>query len=476
MATPCNARWLVVVLSLLAAGPLEAAEWYAGPQGKVAGKGTRETPWGSRIGPGRAASARPRRYALAAGGNLSSSQSQIGHAGYVVQLKGQEAKPIRVRAEPAARVTIDGALSVQAPSDWLWISDLEFVIAENSTMPRRIAEGGSSPGSYGRPWGGLNVFSGRGCKYIHLVIHDTAQGISFWSGATDNEIYGCIIYDNGWEAPDRGHGHAIYTQNEKGLKTIADCIMTGGYGFSLHAYGSPRAFVNHYLAVGNIVYRSGPFLIGGGRPSRDIRVFDNFLYRADMQIGYSAASNEDCQIRDNLIVNGGLSIKNYRHVVKEGNQVISSDVPRPAGPARVVVRPSRYDPRRANVAIFNWPKGPAVELRPDKFLQPGDLYRLMDPRNFFGRPVLQGVYEGKPIRVPVDGEFAALVMLKTTPDREGAGLLRLFEVRVRDAGNCRVGRVKRVPPKCMLDLGWWDSFHSAHPTPSLATVKAAPAV
>ncbi len=156
-------------------------------------------------------------------------------------------------------------------------------------MPRRIAEGGSSPASYGRPWGGLNVYSGRGCKYIHLVIHDNAQGISFWSGATDNEIYGCIIYDNGWEAPDRGHGHAIYTQNEKGLKTIADCIMTGGYGFSLHAYGSPRAFVDHYLAVGNIVYRSGPFLIGGDRPSRDIRVFDNFLYRASMQIGYSAA-------------------------------------------------------------------------------------------------------------------------------------------------------------------------------------------
>ena len=175
------------------------------------------------------------------------------------------------------------------------------------------------------------------------------------------------------EAPDRGHGHAIYTQNKKGVKTIADCIMTGGYGFTLHAYGSQRAFVNHYLAEGNIVYHGGTFLIGGGQPSHDIRVFENFLYGVSMQIGYTAPYNEDCQIRDNLIVNGSLSIKNYRHVVNEGNQVISPNAPRPTGPARVLVRPSRYDARRANIAIFNWRKEPAVELRPTSFSSPAIL-------------------------------------------------------------------------------------------------------
>ena len=133
-----------------------------------------------------------------------------------------------------------------------------------------------------------------------------------------------------------------------------------------------------------------------------------------MQIGYSAPYNEDCRIRDNLIVNGGLSIQKYRQVVNEGNRVIAPNAPRPTGPAQVVLRPSRYDAGRANVAIFNWPKEPAVELRPDPFLQPGHRYRLMNPRDFFGPPVLQGTYDGKPIRVPVDGEFAALVMLKSS--------------------------------------------------------------
>jgi hypothetical protein len=59
--------------------------------------------------------------------------------------------------------------------------------------------------------------------------------VSWWAESRDSERYGCLIYDNGWKAPDRGHGHAIYTQNNEGIKTIADCIMTGGYGYTLHA-------------------------------------------------------------------------------------------------------------------------------------------------------------------------------------------------------------------------------------------------
>ena len=87
---------------------------------------------------------------------------------------------------------------------------------------------------------------------------------------------------------DRGHGHAIYTQNEDGTKTVTDCIMTGGYGYTMHAYGSKRAYVDNYLIEGNIAYKANMFLIGGGRPSHDIRVLENYLYGVSMQIGYSA--------------------------------------------------------------------------------------------------------------------------------------------------------------------------------------------
>src|SRR5205085_12458403 len=143
---------------------------------------------------------------------------------------------------------------------------------------------------------------------IGLVIHDCRQGVSFWSNAHDCELHGCIIYDNGWPATDRGHGHAIYTQNKEGTHAITDCIMTGGHAYTLHAYGSRNAYVDNYLVEGNIAYNAGSFLIGGGRPSHNIRVVRNYLYGVSMQIGYNAPFNEACVVRENVIVNGGLSI------------------------------------------------------------------------------------------------------------------------------------------------------------------------
>jgi hypothetical protein len=39
----------------------------------------------------------------------------------------------------------------------------------------------------------------------------------------------------------------------------------------------------------------------------------------------------------------------------------------------------------------------------------------MDPRDFFGKPVMEDKYAGKPIAVPMRdaGEFAAFVVLRT---------------------------------------------------------------
>jgi hypothetical protein len=196
--------------------------------------------------------------------------------------------------------------------------------------------------------------------------------------------------------------------------------MTGGFSYTMHAYGSSRAYVDNYLVVGNVCYDAGPFLIGGGRPSRNIRVLENYLHGVNMRIGYSAPDNEDCEIRDNVIVGGRLEIKNYRKVVKEDNVVLGpgEELPmvdehwRDASAARPRVRVNRYDPNRANVVIFNLANSVAVELPAGSFLEAGDEYRLLDTRGFFGRPVLSGRFDGSPLRVPVEDEFAAFVLVK----------------------------------------------------------------
>jgi hypothetical protein len=398
-----------------------AAEWFVSTTGKPDAPGTKAAPWDLESALSGKQKIAPGDTLWIHSGTYKHPDRKLGTPGYVVRLAGQQDRPIQVRAAPGERVTLDGGLSVQQPATWLWIRDLEILVSENFSMPREVKEPGSSPKDYNRPWGGLNIHSGEGCKFINLVIHDNAQGISWWSGSTNSEVYGCIIYDNGWKAPDRGHGHAIYTQNKEGIKTISDCIMTGGFSYTMHAYGSSQAYVDNYLIEGNIAYNAGLFLIGGGRPSHNIRALNNFLYNVSMQIGYSAKENEDCEVRGNVILGGGLNINKYKKVVKEDNLVLGRNDPRPTAPAvptepgvRVDLRPNRYDPERANVVVFNWAKKPAVSLQPATLLKPGDKYRLIDPREFYGKPVVAGTFEGKPIEVPVAGEFAAFVLLLTS--------------------------------------------------------------
>ena len=419
-------KWLAAATIVWGVSFCLAADRYVSPTGRADAKGTKDSPWDLESTLAGRRGVAPGDTVWLAGGTYRHGDRKFGARGYAVRLAGRKGRPICVRAAVAQRVTIDGGLSVDRPSDHVCIRELEIVVSENFTRSRTISEPGSHPKSLARPWGGLNVYAGSGCKFVNLVIHDNAQGVSWWKSSTDSELYGCIIYDNGWKAPDRGHGHAIYTQNAETVKTISDCILTGGYGYTMHAYGSSRAYVDNYHIVGNIAYNGGLFLIGGGRPSRNITVVGNVLYGVSMRVGYNAPHNEDCRLRDNIIVNGGLSVVRYKKVERRDNLVLARGAARPAEKsARVILRVNKYDANRANVAIFNWPRSPkktTVDVDPAALLQRGDRYRLMDPRDFYGKPLAAGTFEGGRIRVAVSGEFAAFVLLRTPrrPQRPAA--------------------------------------------------------
>lgn len=392
-----------------------AESWYVGPNGTPDNNGTQQSPWDIESTLQGTRNVKPGDTVFLLGGTYRRRPDEK----FVVRLAGQEGKPTHLRPAPGEHVIIDGGLTVQNPAEYLWIWDLEILVSEPDTTKTKPASAGSHPQDFKRPWGGLNVHGGAGCKYINLVIHDCRQGVSFWSGATDSELHGCIIYDNGWTGTDRGHGHAIYTQNKDGVKTISDCIMTGGRSYTMHAYGSSRAYVDNFLIQGNVAYNAGTFLIGGGRPSHNIRVLENYLYNVPLQIGYSAPHNEDCEVRDNLIVNTGMQIKNYRNVMKSGNLLLGRNEPRPSSEkAKIMIRPNRYDLSRAHVIIFNWARQPEVEVRLGSFLKVGDAFRIVDPRAMFGKPLLEDRYRGTTIRLPVKGDFVALVLLKENVERK----------------------------------------------------------
>jgi hypothetical protein len=130
-----------------------------------------------------------------------------------------------------------------------------------------------------------------------------------------------------------------------------------------------------------------------------------------MRIGYTAPYNENCEVHDNIIVNGGLNIERYRDVTQQGNLIIAKGRERPQA-VKSFLLPNRYAQNRAHLVIYNWQKAESVEVKVKPFLNSGDAYRLLDPQDFFGDPIAQGTCRGDTIRVPVNGEFGVFVVLK----------------------------------------------------------------
>ena len=81
---------------------------------------------------------------------------------------------------------------------------------------------------------------------------------------------------------------------------------------------------------------------------------------------------------------------------------------------KAVLLPNKYDPNRANLAVFNFSGASVVHVDAASFLKPGERFCLKDPKDFYGRPVFTGVCEGSQVEVSVQGEFAAFVVLRQT--------------------------------------------------------------
>ena len=183
-------------------------------------------------------------------------------------LTGTPDEPIIVRQYPGERAILDGGdsdgraiLTIDGSYTWFW----GFEVTSSDPV-RRSSQTGSFPTDIGR---GDGISTGSsdslGIKLINLTIHDARQGISAFSKWSDTEIYGCLIYYDGWVAPDRGHGHGIYTQNETGTKTVRDNIIFSGFGHGIHAYGTSAAHLDNFRIEGNTIFVSGTLLDDNAR-------------------------------------------------------------------------------------------------------------------------------------------------------------------------------------------------------------------
>jgi hypothetical protein len=336
--------------------------WYIAPYGTPDGDGSMERPWDMETALLKG-DAEPGDTIWVRGGTYRGT--------FESWISGTADAPIIVRAYPGERPILDaagayagrGVLTIKRSH--IWFVGLEII---NSAPGRVSQEPGSFPSDKTRGQG-INVGSlegeGVGVKLINLIIHDASQGVSAWQYAEGLEVYGCIIYNNGWQGPDRAHGHGIYAQNLNGTKRFVDNIIFNQFVYGIKIYGSDDAFMKGFHVEGNILFNNGAIgndgdvpgsnpepniMVGGFSPAARITIVDNMLYssfddHANMWLEYGSTMNEDIRIQRNYIAGGSpaVSLDEWEQVTLQDNQVYS--------PGTLVSMPL---PETLNPAAYTW--------------------------------------------------------------------------------------------------------------------------
>ena len=405
----------------------QAAEWYVAPKGTPDGDGSAEKPWDLQTAMKQPAAVKP--------GDTIWLQAGQYEGAFQVRLVGTAEKPILVRAYKNDHVTIRGHLEIgyNFKAEYCTIWGLEIVSRGAEKDPDKGADGVRISHSESK---------NPGIKVINCVIHDNGScGVATWAGGTNNEVYGCLIYNNGYDDGTRGHGYGFYVQSQDGPKRIKDTIIFRNFNQGTQLYGSAKAYRDNVTHEGNTWFNnSEPSLIGGrgqslvntmwiegGRLAPNCNLIGNLTYAAPWAktINNHLGNSKDSIVKDNYFVaaagdpanafslhagNEGLKMEGNTFYGKisgfkpdqfgPNNAVLTT---RPAAP-KVFVRPNAYEPGRANITIYNWPSSKTVEVDISKAgLKNGDKFEVRDAQNFYGKPVLAGTYDGKPLVVPMTG-------------------------------------------------------------------------
>lgn len=231
---------------------------------------------------------------------------------YRALVSGTQAQPITFRSVPGTKVIIDGSLRIDG-SDTTW-RGLE--ITYTGWTSRTLAVTGSNPVQM--PETGLHIYGAR-TKIEQCFVHDTAYGIGFWKPAIDSVIDGCVIANNGWSAPDRGHGHAIYAQNDTGTKIIKNNIILAQYAdISLNIYGSSAATLTGFDVISNTI-RARKTLIGGASSAGRVRVQGNVVYDGLFDLGYWGENNNQAVVVEQNTFAAALLLSGWQSVILQNN-------------------------------------------------------------------------------------------------------------------------------------------------------------
>jgi hypothetical protein len=262
---------------------------------------------------------------------------------FVVSVSGTPGGRVTFRAYPGERVTLDDPTLAPDNDDqflvngsWLVFWGIEFT----NSNPGRLEAGTSL--DY-RPTNVVN--NGDHNRYVNLVIHDGGVGFYNYANRFDVELAGSVIYNIGWQADDRGHGHGVYVRSDVGPVVVRDNVIFNQFGVGIHAYtDSGPEGLRGITLEGNVAFNNGSIareaseniLLGGrGAAAREDTLRANMTYFSpglaeivaigitNIKVGYGATVGEDVWVGGNYASGGNpaLDVRDWKTATVTGNVI-----------------------------------------------------------------------------------------------------------------------------------------------------------
>ncbi len=312
-------------------------------------------------------------------------------------------------------------------SNYTDFHDIEFAMDTWQICPQSSQTGPWPSDVPGPSEGGMCSRVGIGNRYYNNCVHWCSEGCSSEIECSNEIFYGNLFYDNGWNAPDRGHGHCAYIQNRDPNKVFSNnYLYTRGLDGQLacQAYGTGGTWIDHFWLEDNIAVVGSEFLLGGGATVHDGHVNRNVSLGVPFYVGYplnQSAVNGDCEVTNNYMANTNFTIWWFTSPTYNNNTIINGSLmvydpcnynphttaggSTPSAPA-VFLKTNMYDPTRGNLCIIDWNNAASVQVNLSSIVPNGTSFQLLDPRNYYGTPLFQGSTDSSgnvSIPIPVGG-------------------------------------------------------------------------
>ena len=318
-------------------------------------------------------------------GDFNTASNMDGNSETLMKLKSQ-----------STGVKIDGSIYIK--SNYVLLEG--FKIADLDFTDRETEETGSVPIDIPIR-DGIRI-EGYNCVIRNCIIYNTRQGLLSENVSGVNLIEDCIVFYNGWRAPDRGHGHGIYS----GTVTIKNCVIFQNFGYGLHGYlGGDSIVFENCIVFDNGEINNSPqtnIIVGG------TEVATNFIVKNCQTYFRSITAGSDQFIglgNGGVIENNIFVSKLIRIIVGETNTRIINNkfygglldfteaaypnntysTTRPETGSDIVIHPSDNYLDRAYVAIYNWASANTIEIDLSTVtgLTVGDTVDIINVQDYF---------------------------------------------------------------------------------------------